>query len=146
MASYNPQKKAPRMGNLVDLQGTATEKEASSQAGSFLVDLNEPAATTMQPQVAATVPAAKAATEEEKEKFSIYLPLHLAKSMRRVYGNTRKKFSHIVEDALTQMFYQHYQCHNPSCCASFTLSDPNLAPTRCPVCGCGEIQAKELDA
>lgn len=75
----------------------------------------------------------KAEAEEGKEKFSIYLNKKVASALRMVYLNTRKKFNHTVEEALTDMFFNRYQCHN--CCTRFSVSGSDNAPTCCPACG-----------
>jgi hypothetical protein len=74
-----------------------------------------------------------------KDKFSIYLPKDLSRSMRIAYAITGKKFSHQAEDALTEMFNQRYQCHKAKCGVRFSVSDASKVPTNCPCCGGKDI-------
>ena len=79
--------------------------------------------------------------EPDKDKYSIYLPKKLSMTLRMVYILTRKKYSRLVESALTDMFYHRYQCENPACNACFSMSEheklhaPRQIPARCPACG-----------
>ena len=96
-------------------------------------------------------PAKKAAASEEdddvagKDKYSIYLPPKLSMALRMVYIVTRKKFSHITELALTDMLFRRYQCHNPDCLARFSISEKDVTPRCCPVCGKRDFHPYRLD-
>lgn len=152
--NYNPQKKPPRMGNLVDPQDKAIEQEASPQEGSFLVDLSEPDAITTQPPVDTTEPAAttekrpsgkekkgKKASADlvDKDKYSIYLPKEMSQSLRMAYVVTGRKFSHLAEEALEDMLYHKYQCHEKTCTCRFSMEAGKKVPTKCPACGSSKI-------
>lgn len=156
--NYNPQKKPPRMGNLVDPQDENIEQDASLQAGSFLIDLSEPTpteeATTTQPPVDMPEPPAtrskklggkekksnKNATDPvDKDKYSIYLPKEMSQSLRMAYVVTGRKFSHLAEEALEDMLYHKYQCHEKSCTCRFSMEAGAKVPTRCPACGGNKI-------
>lgn len=71
----------------------------------------------------------------DKDKYSIYLPKKLSMTMRMVYILTRKKYSRLVETALTDMFYNRYQCEDPKCTARFSMSEIDKVPVCCPACG-----------
>lgn len=144
--NYTPNNNQRRMANLVD--GNKPNETTDLQDGGFVINMDEPAATIPQPSVAANPPAQvpvpnekrpEKKPEDDKEKYSIYLPKPLGYSLRKVYMLTRRKYSHIVEDALTEVFYQRYKCHSANCHIQFTLSDPNKAPMCCPACGCKDV-------
>lgn len=136
------------------------EQEAETESvGVFTaIDLSEPAATedatAAQPPVdtpeSPTTKSKKAGGKEkkgkkdtaepvEKDKYSIYLPKEMSQSLRMAYVVTGRKFSHLAEEALEDMLYNKYQCHEKSCTCRFSMEAGAKVPTRCPVCGGNKI-------
>lgn len=134
------------------------EVETGSVGVFTAIDLSEPTATedatTTQPPVdAPESPATKSkkaggkekkgkkdtAEPVDKDKYSIYLPKEMSQSLRMAYVVTGRKFSHLAEEALEDMLYHKYQCHEKSCTCRFSMEAGAKVPTRCPVCGGNKI-------
>lgn len=82
---------------------------------------------------------------EDKEKFSIYLPVKPSMNMRMEYILTRKKYSHIVEEALTDRYEHRYLCHSPACNSHFGGFGTDEKPVCCPFCGSKQFSQVRVD-
>lgn len=150
----NDGQQTSRMKNHLGEQAVETEPVGEFTA----IDLSEPLsaeeATTAQPPVDTPEPPAtkskkaggkekkskKDATEPvDKDKYSIYLPKEMSQSLRMAYVVTGRKFSHLAEEALEDMLYHKYQCHEKSCTCRFSMEAGDKVPTRCPACGGNKI-------
>lgn len=102
--------------------------------------------TAKNPEKKPKKPAGEDEAEADKEKYSIYLPKKLSLSLRMVSIITRKKYSHVVESALSDMMYRRYQCHAPNCNTRFSISEDDKTPACCPVCGGKTIYPLRIDS
>lgn len=116
---------------------TATEDATTAQ---LPVDMPEPPATRSKKAGGKEKKGKKDTAEPvDKDKYSIYLPKEMSQSLRMAYVVTGRKFSHLAEEALEDMLYHKYQCHEKSCTCRFSMEAGAKVPTRCPVCGGNKI-------
>ena len=119
----------------IPLSNTGREPDTADTPATISPAAKVPKAARQQAKKSEKKPADE---DTMKEKYSIYLPEDLSLALRAESFYSRKKYSHIVESALTDMLCRRYQCN--SCLTRFSISDTDNRPACCPVCGGKKIE------